>query len=46
MAKQYQDLNPQVANLDVLPFLVTTEGSFIAKGVYDRMEMMKWEAGR
>ncbi len=46
MAQQYRDLNPQVTNLDVLPFLVTTEGSFIAKGVYDRMEMMKREVGR
>ena len=45
-SEEYRKVHPELpADTDILPFLVTTEGRFIAKEVYTQLGKMR-EAGR
>jgi hypothetical protein len=45
-SEEYRKVHPELpADTDILPFLVTMEGRFIAKEVYTQLDKMR-EAGR
>jgi len=40
--ERYRDMNVEAPrDKDILPFMVTTEGEYIAKGVYEKLDKMR-----